>query len=63
MYLYQNGKSLVYLILKYNVSISSITKWINQFSEVKINNVTILSSKQIHEFHKCNALLEEENLI
>ena len=37
--------------------------WIHQFSEVKIDDETILTAKQIKELQKRNAQLEEENLI
>lgn len=61
--LYQNGKSQAELSREYGVSLSAIAKWIKQFSEVKIDDNTILSAKQIRELQKRNALLEEENLI
>lgn len=61
--LYQNGKSQAELNREYGVSLSAIAKWIKQFSEVKIDDNTILSAKQIRELQKRNALLEEENLI
>ena len=61
--LYQNGKSQAELSREYGVSLSAIAKWIKQFFEVKIDDNTILSAKQIRELQKRNALLEEENLI
>ncbi len=61
--LYQNGKSQAELSREYGVSLSAIAKWIKQFSEVKIDDDTILSAKQVRELQKRNALLEEENLI
>jgi len=45
------------------VAISTIGKWIKTYSEVKIDEDTIMTAKQIKELQKRNALLEEENLI
>lgn len=61
--LYQNGKTQSQLSKDYGVSISSIAKWIKLYSEVKLDDDTILSAKQIKELQKRNAQLEEENLI
>lgn len=61
--LYQAGKSQSQISRKYGVSISTITKCIKQFSEVKLDDDSIISAKQIKELQKRNALLEEENLI
>jgi transposase len=61
--LFQNGKSQTQLSKEYGVSISALGKWIKQFSEVKIDNDTILTAKQIKELQKRNAQLEEENII
>lgn len=61
--LHQSGKSQSQISRDYGVSLSAINKWIKQYSEVKIDDDTILSAKQIKELQKRNALLEEENLI
>lgn len=61
--LYQNGKSQTQLSNEYGISISSIGKWIKQYSEVKIDDDTVMTAKQIKDLQKRNALLEEENLI
>lgn len=61
--LYQAGKSQSQLSREYGVSISTISKWIKQFSEVKLDDDSIISAKQIKDLQKRNALLEEENLI
>lgn len=61
--LYQAGKSQSQLSREYGVSISAIARWIKQFSEVKLDDDSIISAKQIKELQKRNALLEEENLI
>ena len=61
--LYQNGKTQSQLSKDYGVSISAIARWIKLYSEVKLDDDTILSAKQIKELQKRNAQLEEENLI
>ncbi len=61
--LHQSGKSQSEISRDYGVSLTAIGKWIKQYSEVKIDDNTILSAKQIKELQKRNALLEEENLI
>jgi transposase len=46
-----------------SISTSAIYSWTKAYSEVKIDNDTILTAKQIKELQKRNALLEEENII
>lgn len=61
--LYQNGKSQSELSREYGISSSAISNWIKIYTEVKIDNDTIMTAKQIKELQKRNALLEEENII
>lgn len=61
--LYQAGKSKSQLSKDYGVSLSAIARWIKLYSEVKLDDDSILSAKQIKELQKRNAELEEENLI
>ena len=61
--LHQEGKTQSQLAKEYGVSISAIARWIKFYSEVQIDDDTILSAKQIKELQKRNAALEEENLI
>lgn len=61
--LYHGGKTQTQLSKEYGISLSTIGKWIKMFSEVKIDNDTIITAKQIKELQKRNAMLEEENLI
>lgn len=61
--LYHSGKTQTALSKEYGVSASALAKWIKQYSEVQIDEDTILTAKQIRELQKRNALLEEENLI
>jgi transposase len=61
--LYQNGKTQTQLHKEYGVSFSAMSKWIKQFSEIQIDDDTVITAKQIKELQKRNAILEEENLI
>lgn len=61
--LHQNGKSQSELSREYGISISAISRWTKMYSEVKIDDDTIMTAKQVKELQKRNALLEEENLI
>ena len=61
--LYHSGKTQTALSKEYGVSASALAKWIKQYSEVQIDEDTVLTAKQIRELQKRNALLEEENLI
>jgi len=61
--LHQNGKTQSELSREYGVSMSAISKWVKTYAEVKIDEDTIMTAKQVKELQKRNALLEEENLI
>lgn len=61
--LYQSGKTYSQIHKEYGVSHSALANWIKKYSEVKIDDNTILTAKQIQELQKRNAQLEEENLI
>lgn len=61
--LHQSGKTQSELSREYGISLSAIGKWIKIYTEVKIDDDTIMTAKQIKELQKRNALLEEENLI
>lgn len=61
--LYHAGKTYSEIHKEYGVSHSALSNWIKQYSEVKIDDDTILTAKQIKELQKRNAQLEEENLI
>ena len=61
--LYHPGKSYSQIQKEYGVSSSALSKWVKLFSEVKIDDDTIITAQQIKELQKRNALLEEENLI
>jgi Transposase and inactivated derivatives len=56
--LYHSGKSQLQLSKDYGVAPSTISKWIKQYSEVQIDDQTILTAKQIKDLQKRNAALE-----
>ena len=61
--LHQNGKTQTELSKEYGISVSAISRWIRLYSEVKVDDNTIMTAKQIKELQKRNAQLEEENII
>jgi len=61
--LHQNNKSQSELSREYGISLSAINRWVKTYTEVKIDNDTVMTTKQIKELQKRNAMLEEENLI
>ena len=61
--LYHSGKKYSELHKEYGISNTALSNWIKQYSEVKIDDETVLTAKQIKELQKRNAQLEEENLI
>ena len=61
--LYHSGKSYAQIHKEYGVSSIALSNWLKLYSEVKIDNDTILTAQQIKELQKRNAQLEEENLI
>ena len=61
--LYQAGKTYNEIHKEYGVSHNALANWIKTYSEVKIDDDTVLTAKQIKELQKRNAQLEEENLI
>ena len=61
--LYHSGKSYSQIQKEYGVSHSALANWIKQYSEVKIDDNTVLTAHQIKELQKRNAQLEEENII
>lgn len=61
--LYQSGKTYTQIQKEYGVSSSALSNWIRKYSQVKIDDDTILSAQQIKALQKRNAELEEENLI
>ena len=63
MALHQNGKTQTELSKDYGISVSAISRWIKLYSEVRVDDNTVMTAKQIKELQKRNAQLEEENII
>jgi len=61
--LYHSGKSYSQIHNEYGISTSALSKWIKLYSEVKIDDETVITAQQIKDLQKRNAQLEEENLI
>ncbi|RRD63512.1 transposase [Fretibacterium sp. OH1220_COT-178] len=61
--LYHNGKTQRQLHEEYGVSPNTLARWIKAYSEVKLDDNTVITAKQVKALQKRNALLEEENLI
>ena len=59
----QTGKTQTELCKDYGVSHTALARWIKQYSQVKLDDDTVMTAKQIKELQKRNAQLEEENLI
>lgn len=57
------GKTQADLCRDYGVSGSALSKWVRQFSEVKLEDNQSLPQNRFKNFKKRNAQLEEENLI
>ena len=61
--LHPNGKTQTELSKEYGISVSAISRWIKLYSEVRVDDNTVMTAKQIKELQKRNAQLEEENII
>ena len=59
----ESGKNKTQVSKDYNVSLSAASKWIKLYSEVRVDEDTIFTAKQIKELQKRNAVLEEEIII
>ena len=61
--LYQSGKTYSQISQEYGISHSALANWIKKYSEVKMDDNTILTSRQIKELQKRNAQLEEDLIL
>ena len=61
--LYHSGKTYEQIRKEYGISHSALANWLKLYSEVKIDESTVLTAQQIKALQKRNAQLEEENLI
>jgi transposase len=58
--LYQTGSSVADLSREYGVTKVTIYKWIKQYSEIKIDENTTVTKKEMLEIQKENNKLKEE---
>ena len=58
--LYQTGSSVADLSREYGVTNFTIYKWIKQYSEIKIDENTTITKKEMLEIQKENKKLKEE---
>ena len=61
--LYQSGKSYAVIQKEYGVSSSALSNWIRKYSQVQMDDDTVLTAQQVKALQWRNAELEEENLI
>ncbi len=61
--MYHSGKTYAQIHKEYGVSSSALSNWVRKYSEVKIDDSTVLTANQVRELQKRCAQLEEENLI
>ena len=61
--MYESGKTYADIKKEYGISSSTLSVWVKKYSQVKIDDDTILTAQQIKALQKRNAELEEENLI
>ena len=61
--LVESGKSKTQVSRDYNVSLSAVSRWVKLYSEIRVDEETVFTAKQIKELQKRNAALEEENII
>ncbi len=62
--LYNNGgKTQSTLCQEYGISLTTLSRWIKQYSTVETDDGEVLTAKQVKELQKRNAQLEEELLI
>lgn len=61
--LYQSGKTYSEIQKEYGVSLSTLSKWVYKYSQVQVDDDTVLTAQQIKALQCRNAQLEEENLI
>lgn len=55
--LYENDKSQNSLAKEYGLAVSIIVRWVKQFSEVKFDDGSILTARQIQQLQKRNMQL------
>ncbi|HIV61534.1 MAG TPA: transposase [Candidatus Butyricicoccus avistercoris] len=61
--MYESGKTYADIKKEYGISSSTLSVWVKKYSQVKIDDNTILTAQQIKALQKRNAELEEENVV
>ena len=61
--LYQSGKTYSEIQKEYGVYSSALSKWVRKYSQVQVDDDTLLTAQQVKALQRRNAELEEENLI
>ena len=61
--MYESGKTYADIKKEYGISSSTLSVWVKKYSQVKIDDDTILTAQQIKALQKRNAELEEENVV
>ena len=61
--LYQSGKTYAEIRKEYGVSSSALSNWVRKYSQVQVDEDTVLTAQQIKALQLRNAELEEEILI
>ncbi len=57
------GKTQSALCHEYGISLTSLSRWIKQYSIIETDDGEVLTAKQVRELQKRNAQLEEELII
>jgi transposase len=57
------GKTQSALCQEYGISLTTLSRWIKQYSTVETDDGEVLTAKQVKELQKRNAQLEEELMI
>ena len=61
--LYQSGKTYSEIQKEYGVSSSTLSNWVRKYSQVQVDDDTLLTAQQVKALQRRNAELEKENLI
>ena len=58
-----NAKIFLEIQKEYGVSSSALSNWVRKYSQVQVDDDTLLTAQQVKALQRRNAELEEENLI
>ena len=58
--LYHSGKTYSEIHKEYGISSSALSNWVKLYSEVKVDDNTIITAEQIKALQKRNTQLDEE---